>query len=317
MFRIVVALLLTLTAGTARADEPYPSRTVELIVPFATGGGTDLIARVLTERLSEALHQPFIVINRPGASTNVGTTVVANAKPDGHTLLLTSISFTANPSLYRKLGYAQEDFAPIALIANSPSILVVNNALPVKSVGELIAYMKAHPGELNYASYGAGSGPHLAAGLFQDVTGTTMQHVPYGGGGPATAAVLRGEVQMLFASAIGVGPQILAGGVRPLAIAAETRSATFPDIPTFHEQGIDYLSGTWFGLLAPARTPPHVISKLNAAVLEALRSEPVRARIAEQGADVVGGSPQHFARFLKEETERLSAVIRRANIHID
>jgi len=317
MFRIVVALLLTLTAGTARADEPYPSRAVELIVPFATGGGTDLIARVLTERLSEALHQPFIVINRPGASTNVGTTVVANAKPDGHTLLLTSISFTANPSLYRKLGYAQEDFAPIALIANSPSILVVNNALPVKSVGELIAYMKAHPGELNYASYGAGSGPHLAAGLFQDVTGTTMQHVPYGGGGPATAAVLRGEVHVLLAGALAVGPQILAGGVRPLAIAAETRSATFPDIPTFHEQGIDYLSGTWFGLLAPARTPPHVISKLNAAVLEALRSEPVRARIAEQGADVIGGSPQHFARFLKEETERLSTVIRRANIHLD
>lgn len=317
MFRTVVALLLTLMASVARADEPYPSRTVELIVPFANGGGTDLIARVLAERLSEALHQPFIVINRPGASTNVGTTVAANAKPDGYTLLLTSISFTANPTLYHRLGYAQEDFAPIALIANSPSILVVNNALPVKSLGELIAYMKAHPGELNYASYGAGSGPHLAAGLFQDVTGTTMQHVPYGGGGPAVAAVLRGEVHVLLAGALAVGPQILAGGLRPLAIAAETRSAALPDIPTFREESIEYLSGTWFGLLAPARTPPYVISKLNAAVLEALRSEPVRARIAEQGADVVGGSPQHFARFLKEETDRLSAVIRRANIHLD
>ncbi|MBV8838252.1 MAG: tripartite tricarboxylate transporter substrate binding protein [Alphaproteobacteria bacterium] len=317
MFRIVVALLLTLIAGAARADEPYPSRTVELIVPFASGGGTDLIARVLAERLGEALHQPFIVINRPGASTNVGTTVAANAKPDGYTLLLTSISFTANPTLYRKLSYAQQDFAPIALIANSPSILVVNNALPVKSLGALIAYMKAHPGELNYASYGAGSGPHLAAGLFQDVTGTTMQHVPYGGGGPAVAAVLRGEVHVLLAGALAVGPQILAGGVRPLAIAAESRSAALPDIPTFRELGVDYLSGTWFGLLAPARTPPHVISKLNAAVLEALRSEPVRARISEQGADVVGGSPQHFSRFLKEETDRLSAVIRRANIHLD
>jgi len=317
MFRIVVALLLTLASSAVRADEPYPSRAVEVIVPFTTGGGTDLIARVLTERLNETLHQPFIVINRPGASTNVGTTVVANARPDGHTLLLTSISFTANPSLYRKLGYAQEDFAPIALIANSPSILVVNNNLPVKSVGELIAYMKAHPGELNYASYGAGSGPHLAAGLFQDITGTAMQHVPYGGGGPATAAVLRGEVHVLIAGGLAVSPQIFAGGVRPLAIAAETRSALMPEVPTFREQGIDYLTGTWFGLLAPARTPPHVISKLNAAVLEALRSAPVRARIAEQGADVVGGSPQHFARFLKEETQRLSGVVRRANIHID
>src|SRR5690242_10571026 len=145
MSRTVAALLLVLIAGVARADEPYPSRPVELIVPFAAGGGTDLIARVLTERLAETLHQPFIVINRPGASTNVGTAIAARAQPDGYTLLLTSISFTANPTLYRKLGYAQQDFAPIALIANSPSILVVNNALPAKSVGELIAYMKAHP----------------------------------------------------------------------------------------------------------------------------------------------------------------------------
>src|SRR5262249_15622119 len=182
---------------------------------------------------------------------------------------------------------------------------------------ELIAYMKAHPGELNYASYGAGSGPHLAAGLLQDITGTTMQHVPYGGGAPATLAVLRGEVQMLLASSLAVRPQIVSGGVRPLAIAAEARSPALPDISTFREQGIDYLTGTWFGLLAPAKTPPAIVAKLNAAIADALRSDAVRARIAEQGADVVGGSPQDFARFLKEETERLSAVIRRADIHLD
>jgi tripartite-type tricarboxylate transporter receptor subunit TctC len=313
-----IALLLALAVGTtARADETYPARTVEIVVPFAAGGGTDLIARVLTERLAESLRQRFIIINRPGASTNIGTAAVANAQADGYTLLLTSISFAANPSLYRKLGYAQKDFAPVILIANSPSILVVTPALPFKSVAALIAYAKAHPGELNYASYGAGSGPHLAAGLLQDITGTTMQHVPYGGGAPATLAVLRGEVQMLLAGALAVGPQITSGGVRPLAIAAETRSPALPDIPTFREQGIDYLSGTWFGLLAPAKTPPAIISKLSAAITDALRSDAVRARIAEQGADVVGGSPQDFARFLKEETERLSAVIRRANIQLD
>jgi tripartite-type tricarboxylate transporter receptor subunit TctC len=317
MHRLLLALLLAGLPSAARADEAYPARTVELVVPFAAGGGTDLIARVLAERLSAGLHQSFIVINRPGASTNIGTVVVANAPADGYTLLLTSISFTANPSLYRKLGYAQKDFAPVALIANSPSILVVNPALPVKSVGELIAYLKAHPGEVNYASYGAGSGPHLAAGLFQDMTGTVMQHVPYSGGGPATLAVLRGEVQLLLAGALAVGPQILSGGVRPLAIAAQTRSAALPDIPTFREQGLDYLSGTWFGLLAPAKTAPEIIARLNAAIGEALRSEAVRGRIAEQGADVMGGSPQDFARFLKEETDRLSAVIRRANIHLD
>jgi tripartite-type tricarboxylate transporter receptor subunit TctC len=288
-----------------------------VVVPFTPGGGADVVARVLVERLSEVLHQRFVVINRPGASTNIGTATVANAPADGYTLLLTSISFTANPSLYRKLAYAQKDFAPIVLIANSPSILVVNPALPVKSTGELVAYLKAHPGEMNYASYGAGSSPHLATGLFQDVTGTTIQHVPYSGGGPATLAVLRGEVQMLFASAIGVGPQILGGGVRPLAVAAQTRLPSFPDIPTLREQGIDCLNGTWFGLLAPVKTPLDIITKLNAAVAEALRSDLVRLRLAEQGAVLVGGSPQDFARFIKEETDRLSAVIRRANIHLD
>ena len=312
-----LALLLILAAASAARAQTWPARTVEVVVPFAAGGGTDLIARVLTEQLAASLQQRFIVINRPGASTNIGTVAVANAAPDGYTLLLTSISFAANPSLYRKLGYSQNDFAPITLIANSPSILVVNPALPVKSVAALIAYAKAHPGELNYASYGAGSGPHLAAGLLQDITGTTMQHVPYGGGAPATLAVLRGEVQLLLAGALAVGPQIASGGVRPLAIAADARSPALPEIPTFREQGIDYLSGTWFGLLAPAKTPPEVIAKLNAAIAEALRSDAVRARIAEQGADVVGGSPQDFARFLKEETARLSAVIRRANIHMD
>jgi tripartite-type tricarboxylate transporter receptor subunit TctC len=318
MLRTTVALLLALiSASAAHADDGYPARTVEVVVPFAAGGGTDLNARVLTERLSEGLHQRFIVINRPGASTNIGTAAVANAQADGYTLLLTSISFAANPSLYRKLAYDQKDFAPIALIANSPSILVINPSLPAKSVGELIAYLKAHPGELNYASYGAGSGPHLAAGLFQDMTGTTMQHVPYSGGGPATLAVLRGEVQMLLAGSLAVGPQIVGGGVKPLAIAAKTRTPALPDIPTFREQGIDYLSGTWFGLLAPAKTPPDIIARLNAAVADALRSDAVRARIAEQGADVVGGTAQDFGQFLRQETERLSAVIRRANIHLD
>lgn len=317
MIRIVVAFLLTLLPAATRADEAYPARTVEVVVPFTPGGGADVVGRVITERLSEVLHQRFVVINRPGASTNIGTATVANAPADGYTLLLASIAFAANPSLYRKLSYAQKDFAPIALIANSPSILVVNPSLPVKSVGELVAYLKAHPGEWNYASYGAGSSAHLAAGLFLDVTGTTMQHVPYSGGGPATLAVLRGEVQMLFSSVIGVGPQILNGGVRPLAIAAQTRSPAFPDVPTLRELGIDCLNGTWFGLLAPAGTAPEIITKLNAAVTEAMRSDLVRRRIAEQGAELVGGSPEDFARFIKEDTDRLSAVIRRANIHLD
>lgn len=315
MYRIAFAF--SLLASTANAQEPYPSRPVEVVVPFAAGGGTDLIARVLNDRLSEGFKQRFITINRPGASTNIGTAAVVNAAPDGQTLLLTSISLAANPSLYRKLSFAQSDLAPIALISSSPSILVVTPSLPVDTVPELLAYLKAHPNELNYASYGAGSGPHLAAGLFQDVTDTQMVHVPYGGGNPATLAVLRGEVQMLFAGSLAVLPQIRAGGLKPLAIAADHRAAELPDVPTFREQGIDYATGTWFGLLAPARTPPEIIATLNREVNAALRSDAVRARLAEQGAEIVGGTPADFARFLKEETKRLAAVIRRANIQLD
>ena len=312
-----LALLLALLVLPASAQD-YPARPVEIVVPFAAGGGTDLIARVLAERLSESLKQRFVVINRPGASTNIGTAAVANAPADGYTLLLTSISLAANPSLYRKLSFdPQRDLAPIVLIANSPSILVVNPSLPVNSAASSIAHLKARPGALNYASYGAGSGPHLAAGLFQDITGTRMQHVPYGGGSPATIAVLRGEVQLLLAGSLAVRPMIQSGGLKPLGIAAEQRAPALPDIPTFREQGIDYLTGTWFGLLAPAKTPPAIIALLNREVLAALRSDAVRARIAEQGADVVGGTPDDFAQFLKEETERLAAVIRRANIQLD
>ena len=312
------ALALLLLLASPASGQNYPARLVEIVVPFAPGGGTDLIARVLAERLSETLRQRFVVINRPGASTNIGTAAVANAPGDGYTLLLTSISLAANPSLYRKLAFdPQRDLAPIILIANSPSILVVNPSLPVNSLGELVAQLKARPGALNYASYGAGSGPHLAAGLFQDVTGTRMQHVPYGGGNPATMGVLRGEVHLLLAGSLAVLPLIQSGGLKALAIAAEQRAAALPDVPTFREQGIDYLTGTWFGLLAPAKTPPEIITLLNREVLAALRGDAVRARIAEQGADVVGGSPEDFARFLKQETERLSAVIRRANIQLD
>ena len=314
--RRVLSLLLVLFALPASAQD-YPSRTVEIVVPFAAGGGTDLIARVLSERLSESLGGRVVIINRPGASTNIGTAAVANAPPDGHTLLLTSISFAANPSLYRKLSYSQTDFAPVALIANSPSILVVTPSLPVNSVPDLIARLKAHPGELNYASYGAGSGPHLAAGLLQDLTGTRMQHVPYSGGNPATLAVLRGEVQMLLAGGLAVLPLIQNGSLKALGIAAEARTAALPNVPTFREQGIDYLTGTWFGLLAPAKTPPAIVARLNREIAAVLRSEAVRARFAEQGSDVVGGSPEDFAKFLKEETDRLAAVIRRANIQMD
>ncbi len=314
----VVRLLFVAWAGTALAQEPYPTRPVEIIVPFAAGGGTDLIARLLCDGLGQRLGQSFVAVNRPGANTNVGTLAAIRAKPDGHTLLMASLGLAANPSLYRKLAFdPRRDLAPIALIANVPTILVVNPALPVNALGELVAYIKARPGELNYASYGVGSSPHLAAELFQSVTGTSIVHVPYGGGGPAALGVIGNTVQMLFSSVVPVLGMVRGGSVKAIAVASERRLALLPDVPTFKESGVDYATGTWFGILAPAKTPAPIVARLHSAIEDMLRDPAIRAKLTEQGAEVAAIGPEGFADFLRDETARLSAVIRRANIQLD
>jgi tripartite-type tricarboxylate transporter receptor subunit TctC len=312
-----LACLLTAAPEATRALE-YPTRPVEIIVPFAAGGGTDLIARLMCEGLSQRLGQSFVAVNRPGANTNVGTLAAIHAKPDGHTLLMASIGLAANPSLYAKLGFdPQRDLAPIALIANVPTILVVSKALPVDALPSFIAYVKARPGELNYASYGVGSGPHLAAELFQSVTGTRIVHVPYGGGGPAALGVIGNTVQMLFSSVVPVLGMVRGANVKAIAVAAERRLTLLPEVPTFKESGVDYETGTWFGILAPAKTPAPVIAKLQAAIHDMLSDPTTRARLTEQGPEVADLGPAQFGDFLREETARLSAVIRRANIRLD
>ena len=317
--RAALAVMAVVLAGAATsAQEAYPSRTVELVVPFAAGGGTDLIARLLSDGLSRRLGQSFVALNRPGANTNLGTQAVARAAPDGYTLLMASIGLAANPSLYRKLAFnPQTDLVPISLIADAPTILVVHPSLPVNSVAEFVAYVKARPGDLNYASYGVGSGPHLAAELFQATTGTRIVHVPFGGGGPAALAVLGNNVQMLFSSVLPVLSMIRSGSLRPIAIAADHRLALLPDVPTFRESGVDYRTGTWFGLLAPARTPAPIIARLHAAAVETLNEPTVRDKLLAQGAEIVASSPGEFGRFIQEETDRLSAVVRGAHIQID
>jgi tripartite-type tricarboxylate transporter receptor subunit TctC len=320
-FRITALLPLTFLASITiapAASTDYPSRPVDLIVPFAAGGGTDLLARILSDGLSKRLGQSFIVLNRPGANTNIGTQTAIRSPPDGYTLVMASIGLAANPSLYKKLPFQPlADLAPISLIANAPTILVVNPSLPVKSVPELITYLKSRPNEVNYASYGAGSGPHLAAELFQFTTGTKMMHVPYGGGAPAAYAVVANNAQMLFSSVLPVLGLIRSGSVKPIAIAADRRLALLPDVPTFLESGVAYKTGTWFGILAPAKTPSAVITTLRAAIVEILRDSDARAKIVEQGAEVVGNSPTEFRDFIKEETDRLSIVIRNANVQLD
>jgi tripartite-type tricarboxylate transporter receptor subunit TctC len=315
----VVGLVFVAWAGTAApAQEPNPTRPVEIIVPFAAGGGTDLIARLMCDGLGQRLGQSFVAVNRPGANTNVGTLAAIRAKPDGHTLLMASLGLAANPSLYRKLAFdPRRDLAPIALIANVPTILVVNPALPATSLGDLVAYIKARPGELNYASYGVGSSPHLAAELFQSVTGTSMVHVPYGGGGPAALGVIGNTVQMLFSSVVLVLGMVRGGSVRAIAVASERRLALLPEVPTFKESGVDYATGTWFGILAPAKTPAPIVARLHSAIEDMLRDPAIRAKLTEQGAEVAAIGPEGFADFLRDETARLSAVIRRANIQLD
>jgi tripartite-type tricarboxylate transporter receptor subunit TctC len=314
---LAVALVLFAMTSSGVAQD-YPSRPVELVVPFPAGGGTEIVTRYVADGLAKRLGQPFVVLNRPGANTNLGTLAVVRAKPDGYTLLITSFGLAANPSLYRKLAFEpQRDLEPITLIANSPTVLTVPPSLPVNSLQELITYLRARPGALNYASYGVGSSPHLAAELFQIVTGTKIVHVPYNGGGPAAVGVMSNQAQALFSSVVTVLGQVNGGTLKAIAIASDRRSELMPNVPTFLEQGLDYKMGTWYGMLAPAKTPPAIIDTLHRASAAVLADTTVRTKIAEQGADVVGSSPADFRRFLKDETERLGRVIRDADIRLD
>jgi tripartite-type tricarboxylate transporter receptor subunit TctC len=310
-------VVIAIAMSSARAQD-YPARPVEIVVPFAAGGGSELLARLLADGLAKRLGQPFVVVNRPGANTNLGTFSVVRAKADGYTLLIASVGLAANPSLYKKLAFEpQRDLEPITLIANSPTVLAVPPSLPVNSLAEFIAYAKARPGELNYASYGVGSGPHLATELFCAMTGVKMVHVPYGGGGPAAVGAMSNQVQALFSSILPVLGMIRGGTLKAIALASDRRFELLPDVPTFKEGGLDYRTGTWFGLLAPPRTPPEIIDALNRAAVSVLQEPGVLARLAEQGAEVIANSPPEFRAFISSETERLAGVIRDANMALD
>jgi tripartite-type tricarboxylate transporter receptor subunit TctC len=316
--RVVPVVLLSLAFAAVAQAQSYPTRTVEIVVPFAVGGSTDILARLLGDGLSKRLGQPFVPLNRPGANTNTGTLQVVKAAPDGYTLAMGSFGLTANPSLYRRLPFEPlHDLAPITLIATTPSLLVVPRSLPVTTLAELIAHLKAHPGEFNYGSYGAGSSPHLGAELFQSMTGTRLVHVPYSGGGPAAIGLMGNNVQMVLAGVPSVLGLVRSGQLKPIAVASERRLPLLPEVPTFIESGLEFRNGPWFGLLAPAKTPETIIATLHRETIDILRDPATRARIVEQGADVVGSTPAEFRAFIKDETERLAVVIRQANIHLD
>ena len=306
-------------AGKATAAQ-YPDRPVHLVVPYPAGGPVDVLARVLGQRLSDTLGQPFIVDDRPGASGTVGSEFVAKAAPDGYTLVMgNNATHATNESLYPSLRYATlRDFAPIGLAATVTNILVVAPNLPVQSVAELIAYAKVRPGKLDYASTGSGSAAHLTAEMFKLVTGTEIVHVPYKGAAPATTDLLAGQVGLMFATAPSVLSYVKAGTLRALAVTSAARWKNLPDIPTIAEAGVPgFTSDVWFGLFAPAGTPRDVVGRLNAALVKVAGAADVRAKLVDEGFDVTTDSPEEFRTFIAAEIAKWADVIKRSAAHVD
>ncbi len=317
---LVLALSGWLTAYTPitmAADAAYPSRPIRLVLPFPSGGGTDSLARIMAPKMLELLGQPIVVDNRPGASGNIATDFVARAEPDGYTVLMGfNTSLTMNPSLYKKLPFdVQRDFKPVTLLASAKYFLVVNETVPVKTLGELVALAKSKPDQLNYSSSGPGSPLHLAAELFKYRTGTQIQHIPYKGGGPATAGILGGEVQLMFGSASAVMPHVRQGKLRALAVTSLTRSAVAPDLPTLNELGLTGFDVTsWYGLLVPKNTPDAVVARLQAAAQKVVQMPEVKDVMARQGLEMVINTPAEFATLIKTETRTWAELIGKFNI---
>jgi len=320
-FTAAIGIALLAIAGSAiaaaAADAQYPSRPVRVIVPYPAGGSLDLIGRVYAKALGDSLGQSFIVDNRGGANGNVGTEVVANAAPDGYTLVVTSSSnLTINPNIYRRMPFdVQRDLAPVSLVAVQRNVLVVNPSLPVHSVKELVALAKAKPGSINYGSSGVGSSAHMSAELFRLVTGAEMTHVPYKGVGPATNDLIAGQIPLMFNNLAVSTPFVKSGRLRALAVTGSGRHRALPKVPSMAEAGFPGVDvSLWEALLAPAATPPDIIARLNAETIKAAQHPEVLQRLASAGADPSTGTPQQLAQMIRGETARWAKVVRDAKI---
>ena len=302
-------------AQAPAAGPVWPSKPVRIIVPIAGGGSTDAIARLLGGRLGEIWGHTVVVENRPGGSTMIGAEVVARAAPDGYTMLMATAAFPANFSLFRKVPYRLADFAPVSNVAESPNVLAVHPSVPAKSVKELIALLRARPGQINYGSGGVGGSTHLAAELFKLLAQVDITHIPYKGGGPAVTDLLGGQIAMIFGNLPAVLPHANSGRIRLLAIASARRSPTLPDLPTMHEAGVaGFEASTWAGLLLPAAVPPALVSRLWADLQKIYAMPDMRERMASAGFEPIGSSPREFAGYLDAEITRWEKVIRAAGI---
>jgi tripartite-type tricarboxylate transporter receptor subunit TctC len=309
--RLLALLTCALFSGSL-LGQTYPTRAVRVLVGFTPGGGTDIMARFLTPRLSEYLGQQFVVENRPGAATNVATEIVAKAAPDGYTLLFTTAALAINASLYSNLQYdALRDLAPVSVLAESPNVLVASQSVPAKDLGELIALARAKPGALNYSSAGSGTTQHLAGEMFKLRTKTDIVHVPYKGTAPSLAGVMSGEVQFSFANVPAILGHVKNGRLRALGVAGSRRSELMPEVPTIKETGVQGVEvSVWYGLLAPAGTPREIVTALADASIKAARSPELRPRLLEQGAEPIGSTPEEFARLLREDVAKYADAVR-------
>jgi len=311
-----ITAMLCATPALAQDAKDYPNKPIRFIVPYPPAGGTDIVARILTEPLAAALGQPIVIENRGGAGGNVGTDVAAKSAPDGYTVLFTLSSHTINPKLYEKLPFdVEKDFVPISLAALVPQILVANPSVPANNVAEVIALAKREPGKLNYASVGTGSPAHIAGELFKLKAGVDIVHVPYKGGGPAITDTLGGQVQLAFVSIPAALQYVKAGKLKALAVTSDKRSQAAPDIPTIAESGVpDCVVNSWYGALAPAKTPPAVVAKLQAAFVKVLALPEVKERLFLQGAEAASSTSAEFDRRIRDELKQWEYVIREARI---
>ena len=318
LFLVCVFLL---ASGTAWAQSPdsYPTRPIRFILPFPPGGGTDILGRMIAERLSAHLGQPVVTENRGGAGGNVGAEAAARSAPDGYTIVLVAPSLAISPSLYSKLNYDPvRDFAPVSLVATVPNVMITQASLPVQTLQEFIALARAKPGGLNFGSGGAGTSNHLAGELFNLVTGVKLVHIPYKGVNLAMQDVLAGNIHLAVIGIPAAAPHIKAGRLRALALVAPQRSSALPEVPTVAEAGLpDFEVTTWYGVLAPAGTPRTIVTRLNSELVKIMHSPELKERLAATGTDPFTSTPEEFAAYIKREIAKWGEVIRKAGVKAD
>ncbi|AEC20819.1 putative secreted protein [Pusillimonas sp. T7-7] len=313
-----LCLSASLVVGTAYAATDYPTRPITVVVPFSPGGATDILARLLGERLAEKLGQPVVVENKPGAGTMIASNHVARAKPDGYTFLLAASSLGIAPSIYSKVDYDPvKDFTAVTQVASVVHVLEVTPSLPVKNVQELITYLKAHPGEVSYASVGIGTSTHLEAEMFKSMAGVDMQEIPYKGSAPALTDLVAGRVQVMFDAWASSGPFAKSGKTRVLAVTTDTPSKSVPDIPTISTAVPGFSAMPWLGLVAPAGTPAPIVDRIYTEIAATLKEPAVQEKFTSLGLDAIGSDPATFAAFIEKDIKTWGKVAKDANIRLD